>query len=117
MECFTGALVAAISVFLCLCLRVCFKKELLEARGLAVFISGCDTGLGNRLAIYFDSLGCDVYAGCLNPASAREKLPESVTVVPLDLCDANSVKEAVDLVENSLKKLGKGKFLLCIFLF
>lgn len=115
MECFTGALLVAISVFLCLLLRVCFKKEFLEVRGLAVFISGCDTGLGNRLAIYFDSLGCDVYAGCLNPASAREKLPESVTVVPLDICDENSVKEAVDLVENSLKKHGKGKFILYIY--
>ena len=112
-------LITVISLSLCsLLIIVCFKKELfIKARGLSIFISGCDTGIGKRLAIYFDSLGCHVYAGCLNPISARQSLPESVTVVPLDICDEDSVKKAVDLVKNDLTAHGKGQLFLFYYYF
>ena len=39
-----------------------FKPE-----GKAVFITGCDHGLGNKVAIRCDEIGLRVFAGCLSP--------------------------------------------------
>lgn len=95
-----------------------FKKiTLLNPSGLPIFISGCDTGIGNHLAIFFDKLGCDVYAGCLNPNESRNSLPESVTVVPLDICSEISVKNAVEQVKASLQDKGTGKLFLYLIFF
>ncbi len=35
--------------------------------GKAVFITGCDTGLGYQLALRCDEIGLRVFAGCLFP--------------------------------------------------
>lgn len=112
MDYFPLTAIVMIPAFIFLVWKVFCKKKNVEASGLAVFVSGCDTGLGNRLAAYFDNLGCDVFAGCLNPASSRETLPGSVTVVPLDICDENSVKDAASFAEKKLNEKGKGQLIL-----
>ncbi len=38
-----------------------------EPHAKAVFITGCDTGLGHKLAIRCDQIGLHVFAGCLFP--------------------------------------------------
>lgn len=39
----------------------------LNPEGKAVFITGCDTGLGHQLALRCDQIGLRVFAGCLFP--------------------------------------------------
>ncbi|XP_042898158.1 short-chain dehydrogenase/reductase family 9C member 7 [Parasteatoda tepidariorum] len=80
------------------------RNQYLDAKERAIFISGCDTGIGHRLAIYFADLGCKVYAGCLDPEKAKGSLPDSVHIVPLDITNDESVRNAVELVTDSLKQ-------------
>ena len=87
-----------------------------------VFVTGCDSGMGKATVIGFaKAQGADnhfdqIFAGCYDPktalASYEEELSEaemkSVTLVPLDVTDGDSVKEASDLVQNWIKKNGSG---------
>ncbi|KAG8195492.1 hypothetical protein JTE90_010796 [Oedothorax gibbosus] len=82
----------------------CRSAEQLNPSGRAVFISGCDTGIGQRLAIHFSGLGCEVFAGCLDPEKAKSGLPDGVHAVPLDVTNEESVTKAVEAVKERLEQ-------------
>ncbi|GIY56355.1 d-beta-hydroxybutyrate dehydrogenase, mitochondrial [Caerostris darwini] len=79
----------------------------MKPNGVAVFITGCDTGIGNTLARYFSEMRCRVFAGCLNPDAAKTSLPDTVSIVKLDITDEDSVREAVNTVREMLSNENK----------
>lgn len=89
------------------CFRYVRKYHLLDPSGRVVFISGCDSGIGLRLAVFFHDLGCEVIAGCLRPNDAVGTLPEGVITLPLDVTSESSVKAAVERVKEELRKCSK----------
>ncbi|KFM74352.1 D-beta-hydroxybutyrate dehydrogenase, mitochondrial, partial [Stegodyphus mimosarum] len=92
-------------VFLFVVFRV--RKNRMNPSGVCVFVSGCDTGIGHEVALDLDSIGCTVFAGCLQPDSSRLSLPASVHVVPLDITDERSVSQAIEDVQRHLQEKGK----------
>ncbi|GFT03733.1 hypothetical protein NPIL_644721 [Nephila pilipes] len=79
-------------------------RTFISPDGVSVFISGCDTGIGNRLAVLFAGMGCQVFAGCLDPVTAKSSLPDTVRIVRLDVTDEDSVLEAVATIQNILEE-------------
>ena len=63
------------SVFVLAALYVAQKlipRGRFKPAGKAVFITGCDTGLGHLLALRCDQIGLRVFAGCLLPGKIIE---------------------------------------------
>lgn len=76
------------------------------------FLSGCDTGFGNLLARRLDSIGFNVFAGCLYPNSeSTKKLIDTTSsklqVVQIDVTQDDSVQNAMKEVERNLGRNGK----------
>ncbi|GAB6023067.1 hypothetical protein CHUAL_007158 [Chamberlinius hualienensis] len=70
-----------------------------------VFITGCDSGFGNALAITLDKMGLYVYAGCHRQDGADElqaKTSSRLKTVILDITDQNSVDKAKQFIESDL---------------
>lgn len=86
-----------------------------KLRHLAVFISGCDSGLGYSLAVHcHDKLGLTVFAGCLRPDSEgayrlSQRGSNRMHIIPLDITMEDSVKKARETVEELVhnKNLGQ----------
>ncbi|XP_072019457.1 D-beta-hydroxybutyrate dehydrogenase, mitochondrial-like [Amphiura filiformis] len=79
----------------------------LKPEGRAVFITGCDTGFGHKLALRCDQIGFRVFAGCLLPdgADAQEFSSEGskrLTIVPCDVTSDDSVLAAKKLVSETV---------------
>ncbi|KAJ9589403.1 hypothetical protein L9F63_017382 [Diploptera punctata] len=73
----------------------------------AVFITGCDTGFGNKLARQLDRKGITVYAGCLfsegeGASQLRKDCSKNVHIVQIDVTKHDQVSAAVKYVINSL---------------
>jgi len=73
----------------------------------AVFITGCDTGFGSRLAKELDSHGFQVFAGCLNvDCDGAQQLKSSCSkllhLVQLDVTKPVQITTAVEVVQSSL---------------
>ncbi|XP_076457705.1 short-chain dehydrogenase/reductase family 9C member 7-like [Babylonia areolata] len=103
-----AALLVAVAAF---CFYCSLPSPHLPADGKAVFITGCDRGLGQQLAVHLDSLGVTVYAGCLFPGGEGEKTLQAtcsqrLRTVPLDVTDGAAVRAAADAVRRELG--GKG---------
>ena len=80
----------------------------------AVFITGCDSGLGYSLALYGYKLGLTVIAGCLRSDSygakeLQEKCPERLHVIELDITNTQSVIRSVQRIHDLIKKYNFGK--------
>jgi hypothetical protein len=87
-------------------------RRLLRKRNLstvsanqAVFITGCDSGLGYSVALHAHKLGFTVLAGCLHPEGEGGKqllqaCPERLHVLGLDVTNGPSVHAALKAVEN-----------------
>ena len=76
-----------------------------------VFITGCDTGFGNRLARKLDKLGLHVFAGCLTKTGAkflRAKCSSKLVTVEIDVTNEMSIVKAVTEVKKRLPT-SKGK--------
>ncbi|XP_021347792.1 retinol dehydrogenase 2-like [Mizuhopecten yessoensis] len=81
-----------------------------ELSGRYVFITGCDTGFGNLLAKRLDSLGMNVFAGCLTSKGQHnldKATSERLVTLVLDVTNENSIMKAYDEVRKRLPK-GKG---------
>ncbi|XP_072032940.1 D-beta-hydroxybutyrate dehydrogenase, mitochondrial-like [Amphiura filiformis] len=81
-----------------------FKPE-----GKAVFITGCDTGIGHKLALRCDQIGLRVFAGCLLPAGADARTLSSesskrLTIIPCDVTSDEAVIAARNLVSKAVIK-------------
>ncbi|XP_068121261.1 retinol dehydrogenase 16-like [Hyperolius riggenbachi] len=74
-----------------------------------VFITGCDTGFGNRLAKQLDRRGMKVLAACLTQAGAENLKKEAssrLQTTILDVTDAGSVSSAALWVKHNVKDKG-----------
>ncbi|CAM1297384.1 Uncharacterised protein g1784 [Pycnogonum litorale] len=90
-------------------------KDVTENSNKSVFITGCDTGIGHVCAKRLHSLGFKVFAGCLQPdGEGARKLQREISgrlrVVPLDITDDDSVKNAAKTVKESLDENEKGLY-------
>ncbi|XP_050416527.2 11-beta-hydroxysteroid dehydrogenase type 2 isoform X1 [Patella vulgata] len=99
------------SLIINLCLGIYLIKKIpmlwLPADGKAVLITGCDQGIGHELAKKLDSLGFQVFAGCLFKDGAGEKeLVDSCSsrlqTVQLDVRDTMQIDLAVKEVTSAL---------------
>lgn len=78
----------------------------------AIFITGCDTGFGNKLARKLDKKGLTVYAGCLFPdgdgaKDLKNSCSSRLRIVQLDVTNDEHVQNAAKMVKSTLgnKKL------------
>lgn len=82
----------------------------IESRGkneseLAVFVTGCDSGFGQAIAMDLAEKGFHVFAGCLSIAGmAQYKDLQSVTAVNLDVTNDKDPLDALEVVSNWLNK-------------
>lgn len=88
-----------------------FFENSLDVSGRAVFITGCDSGLGFAFARHLDDLGFVVYAGCLHEKGdgARKLRSDSTKrlhVVEIDVSNENSVSKAFEYVQKNLPRNG-----------
>ena len=107
----SGAAIVAINALVLFFKR---KRTIIPSEKHAIFITGCDSGLGFSLALYGYKLGLTVVAGCLRPdgdgaKELREKCPERLHVVQLDITNTQSVIAAVQNVQDFLEKSNLGK--------
>ncbi|XP_033729192.1 retinol dehydrogenase 7-like [Pecten maximus] len=75
-----------------------------------VFITGCDTGFGNMLAKRLDSLGMNVFAGCLTSkglSDLNKATSDRLVTMELDVTKEDSILRACAEVKKILPK-GKG---------
>lgn len=89
-------------------------KKRIEPKGLAVLITGCDTGFGNLLARKLDKAGFKVFACCLFPSGVEAKKLKSDTsarlrIINLDVTSDQDAEEAYREVERDLTKSGDRK--------
>ncbi|XP_021358919.1 17-beta-hydroxysteroid dehydrogenase type 6-like, partial [Mizuhopecten yessoensis] len=73
--------------------------------GRYVFITGCDTGFGNMLAKRLDSLGINVFAGCLTSRGQHDldkATSERLVTIALDVTNEDSIRKAYAEVKNRL---------------
>lgn len=67
-----------------------------------VFVTGCDSGFGKLLAKRLDSLGFQVFAGCLTEKGVTDlqaSSSESLKAILLDVTNPEDIAKAVKLVE------------------
>ncbi|XP_078612632.1 D-beta-hydroxybutyrate dehydrogenase, mitochondrial-like [Branchiostoma floridae x Branchiostoma japonicum] len=112
----TGILLGSVGYCVVLYLA---PKSRVSGDGKAVFITGCDSGFGFRLAKRLDSLGFTVFAGCLLADSGgegskklRAECSSRLSTVQIDVTDDGQVQAAVLQVKDRLPKGSKGLYAL-----
>lgn len=85
-------------------------------KGRSIFITGCDTGFGNKLACKLVDYGFTVFAGCLNENCAGAKQLKNygksnkVFIVKLDVTKQDEVDKAVEFVDTKLQQTNSQLF-------
>lgn len=82
-----------------------------DGRGLAVLITGCDSGFGYQLARCLDQRGFVVFAGCLFPQgpgaqSLSRQSSSSLRILKLDVTKDEDVTQAKRTVQEQLPEKG-----------
>lgn len=70
-----------------------------------VFVTGCDSGFGKLLAKRLDSLGFQVFAGCLTEKGVTDlqaSSSERLKAILLDVTNSEDIAKAVKLVEEMI---------------
>ncbi|XP_054620903.1 D-beta-hydroxybutyrate dehydrogenase, mitochondrial [Dunckerocampus dactyliophorus] len=90
-------------------------RGLMEVKGKAVLITGCDRGFGHALVLRLHQLGFTVFAGCLHKddggAGAKELAAchsERIKVLQLDVCSDEQVHRAACFIRDHLEDAQKG---------
>lgn len=90
------------------------KRQSIDPIGKAILITGCDTGIGSRLALKLDRIGFHVYAGCLQPNSddanrLKELGSSNITILKMDVTKSEDIDAAYDFVfkDKIEKKISK----------
>ncbi|GFO09453.1 corticosteroid 11-beta-dehydrogenase isozyme 2 [Plakobranchus ocellatus] len=83
----------------------------LNAQNRAVFITGCDRGIGHALVMKLDHMGMVVFAGCLEEdgegaAELKDKCSERLHILKLDVTNADDIERASKYIKRSLKDKG-----------
>ncbi|CAH1255171.1 BDH1 [Branchiostoma lanceolatum] len=112
----TGILLGSVGYCVVLYLA---PKSRVSGNGKAVFITGCDSGFGFRLAKRLDSLGFTVFAGCLLAESGgegskklRAECSSRLSAVQIDVTDDGQVRAAVQQVKDRLPTGANGLYAL-----
>ena len=92
------------------------SNKKLDPKDKAVLVTGCDTGFGLAIAQYLDSLGCQVFAGCLDAHGGGawklvKDASDSLTVLQMDVTKDKEVTAALEILEKNLRHPEKGKLL------
>lgn len=106
----------AIVIFLSLiALKIIFgaKKKARDPKGLAVFITGCDHGVGYECAKKLDRIGFHVFAGCHFPDGEgaqrlKSRTSGKLTIVGIDVANDDEVQKAVEFVRQRLPREAEG---------
>ncbi|XP_005108515.1 retinol dehydrogenase 7-like isoform X3 [Aplysia californica] len=75
-----------------------------------VFITGCDTGFGQRLSVRLNKMGFHVISGCLTQKGAdtlTQLCPDRLSALLLNVADSDSIQKAFKRVQDLLPS-GKG---------
>ena len=104
--------VAALIFFFLLSFILSVRSEGLSAYGKAVLISGCDSGIGLRVAEDLYDKGFHVLAACLNTGSPgahflqdKKRFPDNrMIVLPLDITSKESISAVVASVKTFLSQ-------------
>ncbi|KAI2796253.1 hypothetical protein BLOT_015959 [Blomia tropicalis] len=90
------------------------EKELIESRGKAVLVTGCDSGFGHYLAKRLVAKGYYVFAACLSGTSdgaqhlrSNYRTDDQLLVVPLDVTNDQSVESARQIVSDKISSLNR----------
>ncbi|KAG1651010.1 D-beta-hydroxybutyrate dehydrogenase, mitochondrial [Nymphon striatum] len=91
------------------------KPKLTTPTNKSVFITGCDSGIGNICAKRLDKIGFTVFAGCLMPEgegaeTLRKEASDRLKIVSLNITDDESVKKAAEFVKENLPSREKGLY-------
>ncbi len=81
------------------------RNKLVPSERDAIFITGCDSGLGYSMTLYCHSKGMTVFAGCLNLQSegaVNLQTLQNVHVIELDVTDNASIKKAASGISSIL---------------
>ena len=84
-----------------------------------VFITGCDSGFGNKLARQLDLRGLRVLAGCLTEQGAeqlRNQTSDRLQTVVLDVTKTESVAAATEWVKERVGDRGNTRISCLLFL-
>ena len=88
--------------------RHVFRPSSIDPHGKYVLISGCDTGIGHRLAIELDNSGFHVLAGVYNidnKETLNNQLSSHATVFVLDITKQHDIDAAFALVKSKTSSL------------
>lgn len=88
-------------------LRGLLCKAQHEVGGKVVLVTGCDTGIGHELAKHLDSMGFQVFAGCLDTASEgaqrlRVEATSRLRLVNMDVRREDQVAAAVHFIQENM---------------
>jgi len=88
-------------------LRGLLCKAQHEVGAKVVLVTGCDTGIGHELAKHLDSLGFQVFAGCLDTASEgaqrlRVEASSRLRLVNLDVRRDDQVAAAIHFIQENM---------------
>ncbi|KAH9502729.1 hypothetical protein Btru_069614 [Bulinus truncatus] len=97
--------------FGCLIIYTVLPANHLPSENKSVLITGCDSGFGFALALKLDSLGMQVFAGCLNDdgVGAKElkcKCSNRLQVLQLDVTSPKDIETAADLIRSKVGEEG-----------
>jgi hypothetical protein len=96
---------AAFKLFLCLHVtwRYCRSTGPDEPVDGAVFVTGCDSGMGLNTAQHLAGVGYHVFAGCYSKDSFKQyESMDNVTPLVINVKDEASVKKAADFVRKEI---------------
>ncbi|XP_069689208.1 short-chain dehydrogenase/reductase family 9C member 7-like [Periplaneta americana] len=84
------------------------KEMLPDLNDKAVFITGCDSGFGHKLAMKLDKLGVTVFAGCLFPegdgaSQLKKSCSDRLNIIQLDVMKQEHVDKAAEIVTSTLQ--------------
>ncbi|GAB6030601.1 Dehydrogenase/reductase SDR member 9 [Chamberlinius hualienensis] len=107
MWCLAGTFLLAIAIaFLYKWFNEYYRRHFLsDFNSKYVFITGCDSGFGEKLAIDLDKRGLYIFAGCYTENGAEElkkRTSNRLKTIHLDVTDQLSVDEAKKFVEANL---------------
>ncbi|XP_055899824.1 retinol dehydrogenase 7-like [Biomphalaria glabrata] len=91
----------------CLIIYSILPANNLPADKKSVLITGCDSGFGNALALKLDSLGMQVFAGCLDEQGAgakdlKSKCSDRLKLLRLDVTKPKDIEAAASLIKSTV---------------
>lgn len=95
----------------CLFIYTILPANHLRAEKKAVLITGCDSGFGHALALKLDSIGMQVFAGCLEDQGPgaielRNKCSNRLHVLKLDVTNTKDIEAASCYIKTRLGEEG-----------